>query len=92
MAAPACLIIVQRYHRDLYERLRAQRAPGVDVIIDRRRGEHRQGGPYTGLERRCTERRRPSTPEERALWSELRHLLVSRRGEAGAAPWAGSPG
>jgi hypothetical protein len=84
MSAPASLIIVQRYHRDLYERLRAQRGPGVDVIIDRRRDERRQGGPYAGVERRAGQRRRSPTPEERALWSELRHFLVTRRAETGA--------
>jgi hypothetical protein len=37
------------------------------------------------VERRRGERRRSPTPEERALWSELRHLLVARGGGGGNA-------
>jgi hypothetical protein len=39
MATPACLIIVQRYHHELYEKLRRERRGAAEIIFDRRVGE-----------------------------------------------------
>jgi hypothetical protein len=76
MATPACLIIVKRYHHDLYEKLRREHRGAVEVIFDRRVGERRRGRPYSGEDTRRQDSRRRLTPAEHAQWAELRYLVV----------------
>jgi hypothetical protein len=75
MRLPDQLIIVQRYQHALYKTLRQANRGRAEVLFDRRRGERRRGGVYAGLERRQGERRRALSANERARWSELRHLI-----------------
>jgi hypothetical protein len=76
MPMPARLSIVQRQCRDLYERVRAQRGPAADVIIDRRRGERRIGEVYTQALNAASRiggarRRLRSAP----VWTEVHHVI-----------------
>jgi hypothetical protein len=71
------LVIVQRYQPTVFKTLRHAYRGAADVIFDRRHGERRVGGVYPGLERRQQERRRALSADERALWSELSHLVRS---------------
>ncbi len=88
MTTLQCLIVVQRYRRDLYDRLRRERKTAT-VLFDRRHAERRRHDtePYAGVERRRNERRRAWTTAERAVWSELRYLMIYSGDAGGAAPW-----
>jgi hypothetical protein len=85
MPRPEYLIIVQRYQRDLYERLRREHKAAT-VLFDRRHAERRRhdAEPDARIERRRGQRRRGWTPEEQGVWSELRYLRVHA---GGAARW-----
>src|SRR3990172_6075895 len=82
MRLPECRIIVQRYQGALYKALRQKFRGAGPVIVDGRHVERRRCGAYTGVERRRGERRRPLTPDQRAMWTELRHLVLYRSGES----------
>jgi hypothetical protein len=71
------LIIVQRHQETLYKTLRHANRGAGEVIFDRRQGERRRGTAYAGPDRRQGERRRALSPDERARWTDLRHLVVS---------------
>ena len=89
MRLPERLIIVQRYQPRLYETLRQKHTGIGQVVVDRRVGERRRSTAHEGVERRGRERRRPLTPDERASWTELRHLTRIRSSVGGdAAPWS----
>jgi hypothetical protein len=75
MRSPDQLIIVQRHQQALFKTLRHANRGAAEVIFDRRRGDRRRGGAYAGVERRQGERRRALSPDERARWTELRHLV-----------------
>ena len=76
MPAAGHLVIVQRAHEALYDRLCHQYWGTAFVMMDRRRGERRRGEAYEGMERRRHERRRAPTRSERAMWRESRYLVV----------------
>ena len=82
MATPACLIIVQRYQPELYEKLRREHRGAAEVIFDRRVGERRRGRHYSGEDTRRQDSRRRLTPAEHAQWAELRYLVVYRSADA----------
>lgn len=88
MTRMECLIIVQRYQRALYEGLRRDQKTAT-IFFDRRHVERRRRETelYAGIERRRGQRRRAWTPEEHAVWSELRFLTVFSGNAGGAAPW-----
>jgi hypothetical protein len=77
MPRPGQLIIVQRHQQTLYKTLRHANRGAAEVIFDRRQGERRRGQAYAGPERRQADRRRALSPDERARWTDLRHLVVS---------------
>jgi hypothetical protein len=65
LAAPSfpqatLLVVVDANQRDLYDYLvtALRPVPGVQVLMDRRRGERRRGSGATGRERRVGDRRR----------------------------------
>ena len=76
MPRPGQLIIVQRHQQTLYKTLRHANRGAAEVIFDRRQGERRRPAAYAGLERRRGERRRALLPDERARWTDLRHLVI----------------
>jgi excisionase family DNA binding protein len=76
MAPPEHLVIVQRRHEALYDRLCHQHRDTAFVVVDRRTGERRRGEAYEGTERRRHERRRAPTRSERAMWKESRYMVV----------------
>ena len=76
MRHPGQLIIVQRHQQTLYKTLRHANRGAAEVIFDRRQGERRRPGAYAGPERRRGERRRALLPDERARWTDLRHLVI----------------
>jgi hypothetical protein len=78
MRPPDELIIVQRHQHALYKTLRQATRGTAELLFDRRQRERRRGGVYAGVERRHAHRRRVLSVEERARWTELRHLIVPR--------------
>jgi hypothetical protein len=76
MPRPGQLIIVQRHQQTLYKTLRHANRGAAEVIFDRRQGERRRGQAYAGPERRQADRRCALSPDERARWTDLRHLVV----------------
>jgi hypothetical protein len=75
MRAATQLIIVQRYQSAVYKTRRHAHLGTAEVIFDRRQGERRSRGAYSGSERRQGKRRRPLATEERACWTELRYVM-----------------
>lgn len=71
------LVIVQRHQSAVYKTLRHAYRGAAEVIFDRRRGERRIGGAYSDSDRRQWERRRALSADERAGWTELRHVIRS---------------
>jgi excisionase family DNA binding protein len=76
MLVPGRLVIVQRGHEALYDRLCHQHWDTAFVVVDRRTGERRRGGTREGIDRRLHERRRAPTRSEHAMWQESRYLVV----------------
>jgi hypothetical protein len=72
------LIIVHPDELDLYHDLedRFGDVPFVDVILDRRKGERRQGPVPMEPELRGGDRRRRPTPKEREQWALFGYRLV----------------
>ncbi len=79
MRLPECRVIVQQ--QALYQELWRKYRMTDQILFDRRMAERRRGALYGGPERRRKERRRTLTPDERTMWTDLRHPLLYRDGE-----------
>jgi hypothetical protein len=72
--APRYLVVVRSDRPDVYERLRAIGAPGVDLLWDRRRAERRATRTSVTMERRARDRRHPPP----TTWAVLGFVVVHR--------------
>jgi hypothetical protein len=88
---PRWIIVVQSARPEVYTKLRRtfERAPWVEVVVDRRRGERRRRNELTETERRLGERRRREddptrTPEYRLAFHGNGHDVYEATALAGA--------
>ena len=70
--SPACLVVVRRGERDLYEQLTLIARDTVTVVWDRRQAERRRADRPTEAERRRQDRRQPSS----STWATSGFLVV----------------
>jgi hypothetical protein len=78
---PRWLIIVESGRLEVHESLRQgfEHDPGVQVIIDRRRTDRRQGPGDAQPDRRSEQRRRPPPETEVAFGKNAGFFLIVRR-------------